>query len=155
MWLAFQLRVVRDELVTSVLGRGEVDLQISTVRPSAPAVQWRQLMAEPLRLAVPTGHPLARRTQIQLAEVSSEPFVLLRPTSLLRQLCEDLCAEAGFRPTLGFEGDDLPTVRGFVAAGIGLTWSTEHRLLPAAELFRQHTFGRAASRLLPAVARAG
>jgi LysR family transcriptional regulator, transcription activator of glutamate synthase operon len=185
----FQLRVVRDELVTSVLGRGEADLQISTVRPTDPAVQWRQLMVEPLRLAVASGHPLARRTRIQLAEVSSEPFVMLRPTSLLRQLCEDLCEEAGFRPTLGFEGDDLPTVRGFVAAGlgvsivpalregspdavtgplryvkiadplaargIGLTWSTEHRLLPAAELFRQHALGRAASRLLPAVARTG
>jgi len=121
--------------------------------------------------------------------VSSEPFVMLRPTSLLRRLCEDLCDGAGFRPTLGFEGDDLPTVRGFVAAGlgvaivpalregspdvvagplryleiednlavrgIGLTWSTERRLLPAAELFREHTIARATARLLPAVARGG
>jgi len=114
---------------------------------------------------------------------------MLRPTSLLRQLCEDLCEQAGFRPTIGFEGDDLPTARGFVAAGlgvaivpalregspdavtgplhyveiadplavrgIGLTWSTEHRLLPAAELFREHAIGRATARLLPAVAKGG
>jgi len=114
---------------------------------------------------------------------------MLRATSLLRQLCEDLCDEAGFRPQLGFEGDDLPTLRGFVAAGlgvaivpalregspdavtgplryvkiadplavrgIGLTWSTERRLLPAAELFREHAIGRATARLLPAIATAG
>jgi LysR family transcriptional activator of glutamate synthase operon len=185
----FELKVVPGEQETSVLGRGEVDLQISTVRPGDPAVRWRQLMVEPLRLVVASGHPLARRARIHLAEVSSEPFVMLRPTSLLRQLCEDLCEEAGFRPILGFEGDDLPTVRGFVAAGlgvsivpalregspdaltgplrhvkiadplaargIGLTWSTEHRLLPAAELFRQHAIGRAAAGQLPAVAKAG
>ena len=166
-----------------------VDLQISTVRPTDPTVQRRELLVEPLRLAVPSVHPLGRRAWIHLAEVSSEPFVMLRPTSLLRQLCEDLCDGAGFRPTLGFEGDDLPTVRGFVAAGlgvsivpalregspdavsgplryleiadnlavrgIGLTWSTERRLLPAAELFREHTIARATAQLLPAVARGG
>ena len=185
----FELKQVRDELVSSVLGRGEVDLQISTVRRTDPTVQWRQLTVEPLRLAVPSGHPLARRARIRLAEVSSEPFIMLRPTSLLRQLCENLCEEAGFRPTLGFEGDDLPTLRGFVAAGlgvaivpalregspetvtgplhyveiadplairgIGLTWSTERRLLPAAELFREHAIGRATARLFPAVAKGG
>jgi LysR family transcriptional regulator, transcription activator of glutamate synthase operon len=185
----FELKQVRDELVSSVLGRGETDLQISTVRRTDPTVQWRQLTVEPLRLAVPSGHPLARRARIRLAEVSSEPFIMLRPTSLLRQLCENLCDEAGFRPTLGFEGDDLPTVRGFVAAGlgvaivpalregspdavtgplhyveiadplairgIGLTWSTERRLLPAAELFREHAIGRATARLFPAVAKGG
>jgi DNA-binding transcriptional LysR family regulator len=185
----FKLKVVRDEPMASVLGRGEADLQISTVRPTDPAVQWRQLMTEPLRLAVASEHPLARRSTVSLAEASSEPFVLLGSTSLLRQLCEDLCEEAGFRPTLGFEGDDLPTVRGFVAAGlgvsivpalregspdavtgslryvkiadplavrgIGLSWSTERRLLPAAELFRQHAIGRAAAKLLPAVAEPG
>jgi len=41
------------------------------------------------------------------------------------------------------------------ARGIGLTWSTERRLLPAAELFREHTIARATARLLPAVARGG
>lgn len=185
----FELRQVRDELVVSVLGRGEVDLQISTVRPTDPAVQWRQLMVEPLRLAVASGHRLAGRALVLLDEVSSEPFIMLRPTSLLRQRCEDLCERAGFAPTLGFEGDDLPTVRGFVAAGlgvaivpalregspdegtgslryvkiadtlaargIGLTWSTGRRPLPAAEMFREHTLSRAAAGRFPAVARTG
>lgn len=185
----FELKQVRDEVLTSVLDRGEVDLQISTVQNAGPTVQWRQLTVEPLRLAVPSRHPLARRARIDLAEVSSEPFIMLRPTSLLRQLCENLCKRAGFEPTLGFEGDDLPTVRGFVAAGlgvsivpalregspdaatgplryleivhpvsargIGLTWSNERRMLPAAELFRNHVIARATARLLPAVAKGG
>jgi DNA-binding transcriptional LysR family regulator len=185
----FELKQVGDERLTSVLGRGEVDLEISTSRRTDPTVQWRRLVTEPLRLAVGSRHPLARRAQIHLQDVSSEPFVMLRPTSLLRQLCDDLCEEAGFSPTLGFEGDDLPTVLGCVAAGlgiavvpalregspdavpgslhyaemsdpravraIGLTWSTERRLLPAAELFRQHTIHRADARLLPGVAKGG
>lgn len=57
---------------------------------------------------------------IRLAEVADEPFVALRPTSALRKLGDDLCAAAGFRPKIVFEGDDLSNVRGLVAAGLGV-----------------------------------
>lgn len=44
-----------------------------------------------------------------------------------------------------FEVEDLPTVAGFVAAGLGVA------VLPAAELFRQHVLRRAsAGELAPA-----
>ena len=72
------------------------------------------------------GHPRAGQ-RIHLAEVSAEPFVSLRPTSALRKLGDDLCQQAGFRPAVVFEGDDLSTVRGFVAAGPG----RGHRPCPA------------------------
>jgi DNA-binding transcriptional LysR family regulator len=181
----FELRQVRDELISSALDDGRVDLEISTVRPRGHSVRWRGLLAEPLRLAVPRSHPLAGRSEVHLSEVSDEPFVTLRPTSLLRKLCEQLCAEAGFQPIVAFEGEDLPTVRGFVAAGlgvaivpavregspematgpllylqiggsraereIGLSWSAERRLLPAAELFRRHVIDRTRRQLVPAV----
>ena len=52
--------------------------------------------------------------------MSGEPFVSLRPTSALRRLTDSLCEQAGFRPDVVFEGDDLSTVRGFIAAGLGV-----------------------------------
>ena len=97
---------------------------------------------------------------------------MLRPSWELRALSDELCATAGFAPRVAFECDDLPVVRGFVAAGlgvaivpgtdskpegdrpdgvrlipltdegafreVGLAWSKTRRLLPSAELFRQH-----------------
>ena len=48
------------------------------------------------------------------------PFVTIRPTSLLRRLSDELCARAGFEPTVAFECHDLPTMRGFVGAGLGV-----------------------------------
>jgi DNA-binding transcriptional LysR family regulator len=80
----------------------------------------RSIAVEPLRLALPRDHRLAGRPQIRLADVSDEPFVSLRPNSALRKLSDDLCERAGFRPSVVFEGDDLSTVRGFVAAGLGV-----------------------------------
>jgi LysR family transcriptional regulator, transcription activator of glutamate synthase operon len=171
----FDLRPKHDELVTAVRERGEIDLELSTLRPSDPAVRWQRLTMEPLRLAVPVGHRLASRPQVALAEVADLPFVTIRPTSVLRPVCDELCARAGFDPDITFECDDLPTIRGFVAAGlgvaivpattetaagrlhyleltdrgavreIGMAWPGERKLLPAAELFRAHVADRAAS----------
>lgn len=118
--IRFLLRQVRDELVTPALDGGLVDLEIGTRRPHDPSVQWRRLALEPLRLAMPRHHPHAKRTQLHLTDVSGEPFVSLRTTSALRTQCDQLCARAGFSPTIAFEGEDLPTVRGLVAAGLGV-----------------------------------
>ena len=52
--------------------------------------------------------------------MASEPFIGLRAASALRRLGDQLCEQAGFRPDVIFEGDDLSNVRGFVAAGLGV-----------------------------------
>jgi len=52
-----------------------------------------------------------------------------------------LCEAAGFAPTIDFEADDLPTVRGLVAAGLGVA------VVPAMGLPTPTTFAR--TRLLP------
>lgn len=179
----FQLSQVRDELHSAALDDGQADLELGTRRPRDPAIHTRELALEPLRLALPRDHQLAGRPAVRLAEVAEEPFVGLRPASALRKLTDDLCDQAGFRPIVVFEGDDLSTVRGFVAAGLGvavvpapregspesasgpvvnreildagavreisLMWSAERRLLPAAELFRQHVIRTAAAGRVP------
>ena len=181
--VSFALQQTRDELVSAVLAGGRVDLEITTLRQTDPSVRWQRLLTEPLCLTVPGNHRLAVQPRLDLADVHDEPFVTLRPTSLLRRLGATLCERAGFQPRIAFEGDDLPTVRGFVAAGlgvaimpaphpgetetqagplsylpiddptavreIGLAWSAERRLLPAAELFRQHVVETAKARRLP------
>ncbi|HEX2705485.1 MAG TPA: LysR family transcriptional regulator [Candidatus Lustribacter sp.] len=173
----FVLSQVRDELLSPVLAGGRVDLEITARRPVGPQVRWRRLVSEPLFIGVPAGHPLAGRSEITLAQVSAERFVALRLASLLRQQSHVLCAAAGFEPQIAVEADDLPTLRAFVVAGlgvaivpamghdpavagpgavrlvpitdpeavrdVGLVWSTERRLLPAAELFRRHVLSTA------------
>jgi DNA-binding transcriptional LysR family regulator len=182
----FALTQVRDELADAILTKGQVDLVLSTVRPTDQAIERQRLIDEPLRLAVAADHPLAQRPDVRLADAAAEPFLMLRPESLLRRLGDELCREAGFEPTIAFESEDVHTLRGFVAAGlgvsiipasgkgsldagpgrvrylqltdvhaareIGLAWSADRRLLPAAELFREHVIKRARTRRMPAVA---
>ena len=125
----FTLTQVHDELHGLPLNGGATDLEVGTrrfrvgreaTRPGDLPVWTRQIGVEPLRLALPREHRLAGRQRIALADVAAESFIGLRPTSALRKLGDDLCKQAGFRPTVVFEGGDLAVVRGLVAAGLGV-----------------------------------
>jgi DNA-binding transcriptional LysR family regulator len=116
----FALSQVRDDVLSSVLEDGRTDLELGTRRPREPALHSRVLSAEPLRLAVPPEHRLRSRRRLSLADVAEEPFIGLPATSALRRLTDELCERAGFTSLVVFEGDDLSTVRGMVAAGLGV-----------------------------------
>ena len=124
----FQLTQVRDEPNSAALDGGNTDLELGSRRPQNPPdsdLHTRLIALEPLRLALPREHPLARRQlagpgRVRLADVAGDQFISLRSASALRRLTDDLCEQAGFRPDVIFEGDDLSNVRGFVAAGLGV-----------------------------------
>ena len=118
--IRFVLEQIRDEQVSTVLEGGHVDLEISALRPRDPSLRWRPFLSEPLRLALPLGHPLAARADLRLAEVSDQPFICLRTSTELRRQSDEMCTQAGFQPRVAFESDDLQTIRGFVAAGLGV-----------------------------------
>jgi LysR family transcriptional activator of glutamate synthase operon len=119
----FRLTQVRDEPNSAALDGGNADLELGSRRRQNPPdadLHIRLIALEPLRLALPREHPLAGQRRVGLADVAGEPFISLRPASALRRLTDDLCEQAGFRPDVIFEGDDLSNVRGFVAAGLGV-----------------------------------
>jgi len=111
----FALTQVTDEPT----GGTEADLLLGSRAPG-PGHRSHPLTSEPLRLVTATEHRLRRRRRISLRDVAGEPFVGLRATSALRAQTDELCARAGFMPDVVFEGDDLSTVRGLVAAGLGI-----------------------------------
>ena len=107
---------LRDELLA-----GAADLIITSEDPGEPSIVWRQLLVEPLVLAVPPGHRLAGRPRVRLADAAADTFIVLGREFRLRRITEDLCREAGFTPRIGFEGEEVETLRGLVAAGLGVS----------------------------------
>lgn len=100
---------------------GELDLALLAPLPDAdPALAAAPLLEEEILLTVPADHALADRTSVAPAELAQEPFVMLEPGYGLRTLTDQLCAAAGFSPQVAFEGQESDTVRGLVAAGLGV-----------------------------------
>ena len=101
--------------------------------PETSDLQRRRLLIDDLYVVVPSGHRLARREEVSIADLEGEPLVLPRrdtPAGRFRSVVEHLCAQAGFAPRVAYELNDLPAVQAFVAAGIavvpmhGLTLTT-------------------------------
>ncbi|GBQ00286.1 LysR family transcriptional regulator [Streptomyces spongiicola] len=108
------------EAMIERLRAGELDLCLTSPVPDAPDLVARRLDEQRLRLVVPDDHRLATRRRIRLAEAADETFVTLEPGYGLRRITDALCAEAGFSPRVAFEGEEAETLRGLVAAGLGV-----------------------------------
>ncbi|WP_188276242.1 LysR family transcriptional regulator [Streptomyces sp. CBMA152] len=108
------------EAMIERLRAGELDLCLTSPVPDAPDLVARRLDEQRLRLVVPDDHRLAARKRVRLAEAADETFVTLEPGYGLRRITDDLCAEAGFTPKVAFEGEEAETLRGLVAAGLGV-----------------------------------
>jgi DNA-binding transcriptional LysR family regulator len=109
------------------LASGAIDLALVAPPPADPAISSATLSEQELVLSVPVGHRLAAREAVAAGELRDEGFVMLEHGYGLRQITDELGARAGFRPTVTFEGQESDTVRGLVAAGLGVA------LLPAFE----------------------
>ncbi|GAA2708152.1 LysR substrate-binding domain-containing protein [Streptomyces luteosporeus] len=116
----FQLVQNYGEAMIERLRAGDLDLCLTSPVPDEPDLVARRLDEQKLRLVVPEDHPLAVRKRIRLAEAAAELFVTLEPGYGLRRITDALCAEAGFSPKVAFEGEDPETLRGLVAAGLGV-----------------------------------
>jgi DNA-binding transcriptional LysR family regulator len=123
--VTFSLMQNASDTIYRHLWESEVDLCFASPPADDEGIVWTELFREELFLVVPASHRLAGRDSVRLEEIAGEPFVSFRQAYSIRQLIDDLCRQAGFTPAIAFEGEEVGTVRGFVAAGLGVA------LLPA------------------------
>lgn len=103
------------------LTNGELDLALLAPAPlDDPALDTVILAEQEIFLSVPTSHRLAGQPSARIEDLADEEFVLLETGYGLRTITDELCAAAGFEPKIAFEGQESDTVRGLVAAGLGV-----------------------------------
>lgn len=78
------------------------------------------LIHDPMWVALPVDHPLARKHNLELLDLRSEDWVQTSARSACARHVVGVCREAGFEPRVSFESDDYDTVQGLVAAGVGV-----------------------------------
>jgi DNA-binding transcriptional LysR family regulator len=89
-------------------------------------VVFHPLLEEPMIVALPEGHALARgRAQsVPLKRLSEETFIVNRQPGALEAMRDDIfsaCRAAGFRPRVGQEAPNVIATLPFVAGGIGIS----------------------------------
>jgi DNA-binding transcriptional LysR family regulator len=100
-------------------------------RPSA-GLRSATLLDDPMHVALPAEHPLARKRSLRLTDLRDEDWVQTSASSPCARHVVRSCLAAGFEPHVTFESDDYETVQGLVAAGVGVA------LIPRLALTRVH-----------------
>ncbi|WP_199622036.1 LysR family transcriptional regulator [Paenibacillus alkalitolerans] len=126
----FRLKQGTFHILIHDLCQGEIDLAfISPFPEHREQVEGELLLTEQLRVILPSNHPLAGSPEIHLKQLEEESFVMFSEHYSLRAIVLEACLQAGFTPKIGFEGEETDTIRGLVAAGLGVSLLPEMALI--------------------------
>lgn len=105
--------------IVADLESGAADVAITSAHPPG-AYGWHSLQEERLVLVVPHRHRLRDRRRVRLAELADEELVTTPVGFGYRTFLDNLLRDAGVAPAISFESQDLATIEGLVAAGLGV-----------------------------------
>ena len=108
------------ELVRQVLD-GMIDVAVVSLPVEGAGLVMKELFREPLYLAVPEGHRLARAEKAQLRRLSEERLLILKDGHCLRDETLAICDNARARFAGQFEVDQFLTVFELIRAGFGVS----------------------------------
>jgi DNA-binding transcriptional LysR family regulator len=90
---------------------------IAAPRREHGGLRRRDLAEEPMVLALPPRHRLARRKTVALADLADEPWTAPSPDGLVARTCQ----AAGFQPHIAFLTRDPLAIRALVSSGLAVT----------------------------------
>ncbi|GAA3175654.1 MULTISPECIES: LysR family transcriptional regulator [Streptomyces] len=121
--LAVAVREAEAEAAYELLAEGSVDLALSLAAhaptPRDPKFSRRTLLADPLDVALPAGHPLAAEPGLRLADLAGEPWIF-GSSGPWSQITTAACENAGFVPEQAHAAADWNAIWAMVAAGMGV-----------------------------------
>lgn len=121
--LAVTVREAEAEAAYELLAEGSVDLALSLAAhaptPRDPKFSRVSLLADPLDVALPAGHPLAAEPGLRLADLAGEPWIF-GSSGPWSQITTAACENAGFVPEQAHSAADWSAIWAMVAAGMGV-----------------------------------
>ncbi len=111
----------RTERLLAELLSGAIDLGLMALPISDERLHVEKLFTEPMVMALPTGHRLAKKPEVKLADVVDEPFILLDDMHCFGDQVLSFCRRGGVEPRVVCRGEQIATLLGMVAAKQGVS----------------------------------
>jgi len=115
---------LREEQTGPLLGKleaGELDLALIALPYATGDIEVLTLGEDPLLVALPKAHPLAREKRLSRAALAGEALLLMEDGHCLRSHALEACRLAGPDRNEVFQGTSLKTLLQMTAGGIGIT----------------------------------
>lgn len=119
-----RLRLLEDktERLIAALLAGELDVGVMALPIQDDRLHVEPLFSEALVFALPADHRLAAKEVVRFKDVADEPFLLLDDLHCFGDQVLSLCRNAGgFEPRVACKGEQIGTLLGLVAGGVGVT----------------------------------
>lgn len=117
-----RLRELGTQQQLEAIEQGQIDVGIVSGPFWNAGVAGKRIATEDLFVAVPASHRLANAAGIPAAELRDDGFIMY-PQDRVAALAEEtlrLCHAAGFDPRVVQEANEIYTICGMVAAGLGV-----------------------------------
>lgn len=123
--LRLRLREEKTGVLLDLVQRGKIDVALIAIDVPLGDVETAFLFDDPFVLAMPPGHPLAKKKQVTEADLDGRRVLLLEDGHCLRDQAWAVCARGGADEDTDYRATSLATLVQMVAGGDGVT------LLPA------------------------
>ncbi len=120
------------------LGDGRLEAAFMALPIDGGGLEYETVFTEAFFLAVPAGHPLARKAALVSADLEGETLYLLEEGHCLKDQALEVCSAAGAHEHPHFRATSLETLRQMIGTGNGMTLmprlAAESPLSPAAAI---------------------
>lgn len=99
----------------------ELDLALVSRPIDEARFEVRELFREELKLALPPGHPLARKRSVSAEDLREEQLIVMKPGHCLGDQVLGFCDRLQLNPRISFRGAQLETIQALVRAGAGIS----------------------------------
>ncbi len=108
---------------------GEVDLALcAPPPPDEVSLEFDQLFSYNVILLTPPGHPLVKKTNIELRDIAAFPMILPGPGSLTRTKVDQALKADGISFDVILAMDDSESIKRYVEIGMGVAVSNDFTL---------------------------
>ena len=116
----FLIEAKSAELITK-LKSGEIDFCLLAMPIKDDNLIGEKIFSEKFLLATPKGHPLSKKSKIQIKELKKQELMLLEDGHCLRDQALEICSMVKAFENQDFKATSLETLRQMVANGTGIT----------------------------------
>ena len=103
------------------LEKNELDLAIIILPEHSDTLKILCMIQEQLLLCMHTKHPLANHQTVSFDQLKNEQFILLKEGSYQHHVTVSRCRRKNFLPNTIFSSNQITTIKGLVANGVGIS----------------------------------
>jgi LysR family hydrogen peroxide-inducible transcriptional activator len=99
----------------------EIDFALVSQPIHDEQLEVQELFSEQLLLALPPGHPLARKRSVAVGDLAGESLIVMKEGHCLGDQVLGFCDRREVKPKISFRSAQLETVQALVASGLGIS----------------------------------